>query len=53
MDDITLQGTLEKIPPEAWPLIETMLTITMVVVGLWILISIFVFCAGAPLTLRR
>ena len=43
MDDITLQGTLEKIPPEAWPLIETMLTITMAVVGLWILISIFVF----------
>jgi hypothetical protein len=43
MDNVTLQDTLDKIPPEAWPLIEKMLTITMAVVGLWIVISIFVF----------
>lgn len=37
-----LQEAYDQIPPDAWPLIELLLNITLVVVGVWVVLSIFV-----------
>lgn len=34
---------LDQLPPEAWPIIETLLNITMVTVAIWIGVTIFVW----------
>ena len=37
-----MQETLDRIPPEAWPLIDLLLNVTMIVAAVWLAITIFV-----------
>lgn len=37
-----MQETLDRIPPEAWPLIDLLLNITMVVAAIWLVLTIFI-----------
>ncbi len=38
-----MNETLEQIPPEAWPLIETMLNITLITAAIWLALTVFVW----------
>ncbi len=38
----TVQDTLDKIPPEAWPLIDLLFNLTMAAAGIWLAITVFV-----------
>lgn len=37
-----MQDTLDKLPPEAWPLIELLFNLTMAAAGIWLAITVFV-----------
>lgn len=39
----TVQDGLDNIPPDAWPLIDLLLNVTLICAAVWILISIFTF----------
>lgn len=43
MDDSTVQNAIDQIPLEAWPLIDTMLRISLVVTALWLVLNIFIY----------
>lgn len=38
-----MQDALDQLPPEAWPLVEMMLTITVICVVVWLAISVFIW----------
>ncbi|MEP1144295.1 MAG: hypothetical protein ABJH52_11305 [Henriciella sp.] len=38
-----MSETLEQIPPEAWPLIELLLNITMVSAAIWLAVTVFIW----------
>lgn len=38
----TVTDTLDKIPPEAWPLIDLLFNLTMAAAGVWMAITVFV-----------
>lgn len=37
-----MQETLDRIPPEAWPIIEILFNVTMAMAGIWLAITVFV-----------
>ncbi|HHL42137.1 MAG TPA: hypothetical protein ENJ42_00835 [Hellea balneolensis] len=43
MDVTTVQDAIDQIPPDAWPLIENMLRLTLIVTGVWLALNIFIF----------
>ena len=38
-----MQETLDKIPPEAWPLIDLLFNLTMASIGIWLVLTVFVW----------
>lgn len=37
-----MQETLDRIPPEAWPIVELLFNLTMAAAGIWLAITVFV-----------
>src|SRR5687768_3481576 len=38
-----MQNVLDRIPPEAWPLVDRLIPITVAVAAIWLALSIFVY----------